>query len=56
MNVRYVVDLKGKIQQVLLSIKDYEQLLVRAKDTEALAKLRRMKKEMPNLMGLGKKK
>jgi hypothetical protein len=36
--------------------KDYEKLLVRANQTEALAKLRKLKKDIPRLMGLGKKK
>ena len=56
MNTRFVVDSKRRILQVLLGIKDYEQLLVKANETEKLAKLRKLKKDMPRLMGAGKNK
>lgn len=45
MSVRYVVDEQGRPREVILAIGDYEELLERAEDAEALALLRRLKSE-----------
>ena len=45
MDVRYVVDEQGNPREVILAIGDYEELLERAEDAEALALLRRLKSE-----------
>jgi len=44
-DVRYVVDEQGNPREVILAIGDYEELLERAEDAEALALLRRLKSE-----------
>ena len=40
MDVRYVVDEQGRPREVILAIGDYEELLERAEDAEALSLLR----------------
>jgi hypothetical protein len=45
MDVRYVVDEQGRLREVIVGIGDFEELLDRAEDTEALALLRRLKAE-----------
>ena len=45
MGVRYVVDEQGRPREVILAIGDYEELLERVEDAEALALLRRLKSE-----------
>lgn len=45
MSVQYIVDKAGKKTGVFLSIEEYEELLERAEDTEALEMLRNMKEK-----------
>jgi hypothetical protein len=45
MDIRYVVDQAGKPRQVILNIEEYEELLERAEDAEALAFLRQFESE-----------
>jgi hypothetical protein len=45
MDVRYVVDKAGKPRQVILDIEEYEELLERADDAEALAFLRQFESQ-----------
>jgi hypothetical protein len=44
MAVQYMVDETGKKTGVLLSIEEYEELLEKIEDTEAIKMLRKMKK------------
>jgi len=44
MSVQYVVNDQGKPVQVLLNIAEYEELLERVEDTEAVAMLEGMKR------------
>ncbi len=43
MSVEYLVDAKGK-RKVVMDLEDYEELLERIEDVEALAMLREMRK------------
>ena len=52
MDARIFVDEKGKPRQVLLDIEDYQELLERAEDAEALAFLRKLKSEPHEYVGL----
>ena len=45
MSVQYVINDTGKKTGVFLSLNEYEELLERAEDTEALAMLKRMREE-----------
>jgi hypothetical protein len=45
MSVQYVVDKAGRKTGVFLSIEEYEELLERAEDSEALEMLRDMKEK-----------
>ena len=54
MSVQYVVDQKGKPRQVLLDIDEYEELLERAEDSEALAFIREFKRGPHEYVGLKK--
>jgi hypothetical protein len=45
MDVRYVIDKEGKPRQVILDIEEYQELLERAEDAEALAFLRHFEGE-----------
>jgi hypothetical protein len=44
LSIQYVVDDSGKPVRVLLDVREYEELLERAEDAEALAMLQKMKK------------
>ncbi len=45
MSVQYVINDAGKKTGVFLSLNEYEELLERAEDTEALILLKRMREE-----------
>ena len=45
MSVQYVINDTGKKTGVFLSMDEYEELLERAEDTEALVMLKRMREE-----------
>jgi PHD/YefM family antitoxin component YafN of YafNO toxin-antitoxin module len=52
MSVQYVVNDQGQPVQVLLDISDYEELLDRIEDTEALRMLEGMKQSPRKYMSL----
>ena len=52
MSVRYFVDEAGKARQVLMDIEEYEELLERAEDAEALAFLRHFESQPHQYVGL----
>jgi hypothetical protein len=52
MDARIFVDETGKPRQVLLDFEEYQELLERAEDSEALAFLRKFKSEPHKYVGL----
>jgi hypothetical protein len=52
MSVQFVVDQKGKPRQVLLDIEEYEELLERVEDSDALEFIRQFKSESHEYVGL----